>query len=101
MQWQEGENAELDTDPLHWDHAVILTGLDVHVVDKHGKISSQVVGHPFRQIIKLLCLAEKLLLNSVSWLLSRLLNTVGKFRYLSFCKKLWSWLLKLAPPLYY
>jgi hypothetical protein len=32
----------MDSDPLHWDHAVILTGLDVHVVDRHGKISSQV-----------------------------------------------------------
>jgi hypothetical protein len=42
LQWQAGENAELDSDPLHWDHAVILTGLDVHVVDKNGKIASQV-----------------------------------------------------------
>ena len=33
-----------DSDPLHWDHAVILTGLDVHVLDRDMKISSQVVG---------------------------------------------------------
>ena len=43
-EWQRGENAASDTDPLHWDHAVILTGLDVHVVDRDKKISAQVVG---------------------------------------------------------
>jgi len=30
--------------PLHWDHALILTGRDLYVVGKGGKISSQVVG---------------------------------------------------------
>ena len=43
-EWQRGENAVSDSDPLHWDHAVILTGLDVHVVDRDKKISAQVVG---------------------------------------------------------
>ena len=42
LQWQEKENTPLDSSPLHWDHAVILTGLDVHVVDSNKKISSQV-----------------------------------------------------------
>ena len=42
FQWQTRENAESDSDPLHWDHAVILTGLDVHVVDRNKKISAQV-----------------------------------------------------------
>ena len=42
VQWQEEENSPLDSDPLHWDHAVILTGLDVHVVDRDKKISAQV-----------------------------------------------------------
>lgn len=42
--WQTGENSQSDSDLLHWDHAVILTGLDVHVVDKNKKISAQVVG---------------------------------------------------------
>ncbi|KAJ9585414.1 hypothetical protein L9F63_002797, partial [Diploptera punctata] len=42
--WQRGENPPGDADPLHWDHALILTGLDLYVVSKNGKISSQVVG---------------------------------------------------------
>lgn len=42
--WQRLENPTGDTDPLHWDHALILTGLDLYVVSKHGKVSSQVVG---------------------------------------------------------
>lgn len=44
FQWQAAENVAGDSDPLHWDHAVILTGLDVHVLDRDMKISSQVVG---------------------------------------------------------
>lgn len=42
--WQQTENPPLDSDPLHWDHAVILTGLDLFVTGKNGKISNQVVG---------------------------------------------------------
>ncbi|CAG9127490.1 unnamed protein product [Plutella xylostella] len=42
--WQRLENPPGDTDPLHWDHALILTGLDLYVVSKNGKVSSQVVG---------------------------------------------------------
>jgi hypothetical protein len=42
--WQRGENPPGDSDPLHWDHALILTGLDLYVVSKNGKVSSQVVG---------------------------------------------------------
>ncbi|KAI8420420.1 hypothetical protein MSG28_008914 [Choristoneura fumiferana] len=42
--WQRLENPQGDTDPLHWDHALILTGLDLYVVSKNGKVSSQVVG---------------------------------------------------------
>ncbi|KAJ0174316.1 hypothetical protein K1T71_010462 [Dendrolimus kikuchii] len=42
--WQRLENPHGDTDPLHWDHALILTGLDLYVVNKNGKVSSQVVG---------------------------------------------------------
>ncbi|XP_050521162.1 A disintegrin and metalloproteinase with thrombospondin motifs adt-1-like isoform X2 [Daktulosphaira vitifoliae] len=42
--WQQVENPPLDSDPLHWDHAVILTGLDLFVSGKNGKISNQVVG---------------------------------------------------------
>ena len=44
FQWQAAENVAGDSDPLHWDHAVILTGLDVHVLDRDMKVSSQVVG---------------------------------------------------------
>ncbi|XP_022119550.2 A disintegrin and metalloproteinase with thrombospondin motifs 16 [Pieris rapae] len=42
--WQRLENPPGDNDPLHWDHALILTGLDLYVVNKNGKVSSQVVG---------------------------------------------------------
>jgi hypothetical protein len=42
--WQRGENPPSDSDPMHWDHALILTGLDLYVVSKNGKVSSQVVG---------------------------------------------------------
>ncbi|VVC24170.1 Metallopeptidase, catalytic domain,Thrombospondin type-1 (TSP1) repeat,Peptidase M12B [Cinara cedri] len=42
--WQQTENPPHDSDPLHWDHAVILTGLDLFVTGKNGKVSNQVVG---------------------------------------------------------
>lgn len=45
--WQRVENPALDSDPLHWDHAVLLTGLDLYVQlggKTPGKLSSQVVG---------------------------------------------------------
>ncbi|CAG7828000.1 unnamed protein product, partial [Allacma fusca] len=42
--WQRTENPSSDADPLHWDHALILTGLDLYVVHQSGKISNQVVG---------------------------------------------------------
>lgn len=42
--WQQQENPPGDGRPLHWDHALMLTGLDLYVIGKSGKISSQVVG---------------------------------------------------------
>lgn len=42
--WQKKLNPLSDMDVVHYDHAVILTGLDLYVVSKNGKISSQVVG---------------------------------------------------------
>ncbi|XP_050512535.1 A disintegrin and metalloproteinase with thrombospondin motifs adt-1-like [Diabrotica virgifera virgifera] len=42
--WQRTKNPTGDNQPLHWDHALILTGLDLYVRGKHGKISNQVVG---------------------------------------------------------
>ncbi|KAB0803859.1 hypothetical protein PPYR_00829 [Photinus pyralis] len=42
--WQRTKNPAGDREPQHWDHALILTGLDLYVRSKHGKISSQVVG---------------------------------------------------------
>lgn len=42
--WQRKLNPVSDADILHFDHAVILTGLDLYVVSKNGKVSSQVVG---------------------------------------------------------
>lgn len=43
-QWQGRENPGTDQDTRHWDHALMLTGLDLYVVNKRGKVSSQVVG---------------------------------------------------------
>lgn len=45
--WQRTKNPTGDTEPSHWDHALILTGLDLYVRGKHGKISTQVVGWYF------------------------------------------------------
>ncbi|XP_068894503.1 A disintegrin and metalloproteinase with thrombospondin motifs adt-1-like isoform X3 [Tenebrio molitor] len=42
--WQRTKNPLGDREPQHWDHALILTGLDLYVRGKHGKISNQVVG---------------------------------------------------------
>lgn len=42
--WQRKYNPVSDSDPAHFDHAVILTGLDLYVVNKLGKVSNQVVG---------------------------------------------------------
>ncbi|KAL1512738.1 hypothetical protein ABEB36_002278 [Hypothenemus hampei] len=42
--WQRTKNPVGDREPWHWDHALILTGLDLYVRGKHGKISNQVVG---------------------------------------------------------
>ncbi|KAL7022303.1 hypothetical protein ACKWTF_012198 [Chironomus riparius] len=42
--WQKKLNPVSDKDVLHFDHALILTGLDLYVVSKNGKVSSQVVG---------------------------------------------------------
>ncbi|KAK3854247.1 hypothetical protein Pcinc_039261, partial [Petrolisthes cinctipes] len=42
--WQREQNPAQDTDPLHWDHALILTGLDVFTITDKGRVNSQVVG---------------------------------------------------------
>ncbi|XP_069173601.1 A disintegrin and metalloproteinase with thrombospondin motifs adt-1-like isoform X2 [Procambarus clarkii] len=42
--WQRQENPPEDTHALHWDHALILTGLDVYTLTSSGKLNSQVVG---------------------------------------------------------
>ncbi|XP_055536789.1 A disintegrin and metalloproteinase with thrombospondin motifs adt-1 [Wyeomyia smithii] len=42
--WQQKLNPVSDDDPVHFDHAVILTGLDLYVLSKTGKASNQVVG---------------------------------------------------------
>jgi len=41
--WQEKLNPFSDADPLHYDHALVLTGLDLVTYEK-GKANSQVVG---------------------------------------------------------
>lgn len=43
--WQEKENALKNNNPsLHWDHALMLTGLDLYAIGKSGKLSNQVLG---------------------------------------------------------
>ncbi|KAG7165213.1 A disintegrin and metalloproteinase with thrombospondin motifs adt-1-like 3 [Homarus americanus] len=42
--WQRQENPADDAHPMHWDHALILTGLDVFTIDSNGRVNSQVVG---------------------------------------------------------
>ncbi|XP_069944099.1 A disintegrin and metalloproteinase with thrombospondin motifs adt-1-like isoform X1 [Cherax quadricarinatus] len=42
--WQRQENPPEDTHELHWDHALILTGLDVYTLTSSGRLNSQVVG---------------------------------------------------------
>ena len=42
--WQRDHNPPRDDDPLHWDHALILTGLDLYTKTNEGRINSQVVG---------------------------------------------------------
>ncbi|XP_020818018.1 A disintegrin and metalloproteinase with thrombospondin motifs 16 [Drosophila serrata] len=41
--WQEKMNPYSDADPLHYDHALVLTGMDL-VTFENGKANSQVVG---------------------------------------------------------
>lgn len=49
--WQRSKNPAGDREPQHWDHALILTGIDLYVRGKHGKISSQVVGKNFSNFL--------------------------------------------------
>ena len=42
--WQSRENPVGDNDPLHWDHALLLTGLDLFAVGRDGFTSHQIVG---------------------------------------------------------
>ena len=42
--WQSRENPIDDEDPFHWDHALLLTGLDLFAVGRDGFTSHQIVG---------------------------------------------------------
>ncbi|XP_047739971.1 uncharacterized protein LOC108672601 [Hyalella azteca] len=42
--WQRDENPVGDDHALHWDHALVLTGLDLYTVTSRGRLNSQVVG---------------------------------------------------------
>lgn len=46
--WQEKENLSWEKSPLHWDHALMLTGLDLYAIGKSGKLSNQVLGEYLR-----------------------------------------------------
>ena len=43
FQWQSDEN-HLQDRSLHWDHALLLTGLDLESKTKDGKVSNKIVG---------------------------------------------------------
>lgn len=43
-QWQSRENPTGDQDSDHWDHALLLTGLDLFAVGRDGVTSHQIVG---------------------------------------------------------
>ncbi|XP_043226943.1 A disintegrin and metalloproteinase with thrombospondin motifs adt-1-like [Amphibalanus amphitrite] len=43
-QWQQGQNVASDADPLHWDHAVLLTGVDLFTAADAREVNRQVVG---------------------------------------------------------
>ena len=42
--WQSRENPNDDMDPDHWDHALLLTGLDLFAVGRDGFTTHQIVG---------------------------------------------------------
>jgi hypothetical protein len=42
--WQSRENPSGDSNPQHWDHALLLTGLDLFAVGRDGISSHQIVG---------------------------------------------------------
>lgn len=42
--WQSRENPNGDQDPDHWDHALLLTGLDLFAVGRDGFTTHQIVG---------------------------------------------------------
>lgn len=42
--WQSRENPADDHDPDHWDHALLLTGLDLFAIGRDGFTTHQVVG---------------------------------------------------------
>lgn len=42
--WQSRENPSDDQDPDHWDHALLLTGLDLFAVGRDGFTTHQIVG---------------------------------------------------------
>ena len=46
--WQKEQNHMNDYDPQHWDHALILTGLDLYVINRNGLVSNQVVGNVYK-----------------------------------------------------
>jgi len=42
--WQSRENPSGDSNPQHWDHALLLTGLELFAVGRDGISSHQIVG---------------------------------------------------------
>ena len=43
FQWQSEQN-HVEGHQLHWDHALLLTGLDLKVMTGNGKFSKKIVG---------------------------------------------------------
>ena len=46
--WQNRENPTDDHDTRHWDHALLLTGLDLYALGRDGFTTHQVVGKVIR-----------------------------------------------------
>lgn len=58
--WQSRENPSGDQDPDHWDHALLLTGLDLFAIGHDGFTTHQVVGNcKFHYVVHVTMILQK------------------------------------------
>lgn len=62
--WQNDQNPVGDDHPQHWDHALVLTGLDLYTVTSRGRLNSQVVGEDFGLLISIVKSCKQIHLNN-------------------------------------